>query len=217
MVRLGNLSHVHRVAVQTNLSAQLDWLEEADREATALWCTFHPDEVSRSEFVNQCRRLDQLGISYSVGSVGLKEHHNEIEALRQELDSSVYLWINAFKREAEYYDSELINKFTDIDPLFPVNNVRHPSLGKACNAGDTAISVDGEGNIRRCHFINKIIGNLYTDDHSEILKPRSCTNETCGCHIGYVHMPHLKMDEVFGESLLERIPRSSPRKFFSIS
>ncbi len=206
MVGLSHMQHVVRVAVQTNLSAPLQWLDKAERKALALWCTYHPDEVSRADFVAQCRQLDAMKIRYSVGTVGLKEHRDEIVALRAELDRNVYLWINAFKREANYYDSGLIEQFTGIDPLFPVNNFRHPSDGKPCNTGHTTISVDGDGSIRRCHFIKSIIGNLYVDDLNQVLKPRLCTNATCGCHIGYVHLKELKMDAVFGDSILERIP-----------
>ena len=40
---------------------------------------------------------------FSVGVVGLKEHFGEIEALRRELPPDVYLWVNAYKREPDYY------------------------------------------------------------------------------------------------------------------
>jgi hypothetical protein len=33
-----------------------------------------------------------------------------------------------------------------------------------------------------------------------------CTNSVCGCHIGYVHMNDLKLYDVFGAGVLERIP-----------
>jgi hypothetical protein len=39
-----------------------------------------------------------------------------------------------------------------------------------------------------------------------ILRLSLCGNATCGCHIGYVHMDELKLYEVFGEGVLERIP-----------
>ena len=34
---------------------------------------------------------------------------------------------------------------TAIDPLVPLNNTRHPSLGKPCRTGRTVISVAGDG------------------------------------------------------------------------
>jgi MoaA/NifB/PqqE/SkfB family radical SAM enzyme len=207
MVQLSQFEHVQRVAVQTNLSARLEWLQDADRESLALWCTYHPGEVSRESFLDRCRELDAMQIRYSVGVVGLNEHEQEIEALRRELNPDTYLWINAYKRKPDYYDADTIEAFTKIDALFPINNQRHASLEKLCRTGESVISVDGDGTVRRCHFIKQELGNLYKDDLSEILRTRACTNETCGCHIGYVHMPHLGMDDEFGENVLERIPK----------
>jgi len=141
-----------------------------------------------------------------VGVVGMKEHADEIEAIRAELPAHVYVWINAYKRLPDYYSEDDLRRFTTVDPLFPINNQRHPSEGMACNAGETVISVDGDGTMRRCHFIKTAIGNIYEPGFEAALRPRLCSNETCGCHIGYIHMPHLHLHEVFGAGLLERIP-----------
>jgi hypothetical protein len=42
-----------------------------------------PSFVARTRFMAQCQALDQQGIAYSVGMVGLKEHFNEIALLRR--------------------------------------------------------------------------------------------------------------------------------------
>jgi hypothetical protein len=70
------------------------------------------------------------------------------------------------------------------------------------------ISVDGDGTMRRCHFVRTPLGNIYEPGFERALLPRPCTNETCGCHIGYVHMDELRLHEVFGAGVLERIPAS---------
>lgn len=210
MVRLSWQPHVRRVAVQTNLSADLQWLEKSERERIGLWCTYHPGEVTRAKFLDQCAQLQQLSIRFSVGVVGLREHAAEIAALRAALDRSIYVWINAYKREANYYRPEEIEQFVAIDPLFRINNTRHASLGQSCRTGETVIAVDGAGDVRRCHFVPTIIGNIYEPDFEACLQPRMCPNTTCGCHIGYVHLPHLALDEVFREGILERIP--APRE-----
>lgn len=210
MVRISHMPYVRRVAVQTNLSVPLAWIRDANLDRFALWCTYHPGEVSRAAFLKQCRELDDLGVRYSVGVVGLREHANEIEALRGELAAGTYLWINAYKRDADYYDQRLVDQFTSIDPWFPINALRHSSKGQPCQTGETVISVDGQGDIRRCHFIAQILGNIYADEIENALRPRTCTNDTCGCHIGYVHMPQLKLDRVFGDGILERIPVQLP-------
>jgi MoaA/NifB/PqqE/SkfB family radical SAM enzyme len=206
LVRLSLLPQVERVAIQTNLSVPLEWVEAADRRILALWATFHPSEVDRATFLGRCRELDRLGVRYSVGVVGLKAHREEAAALRRELSPDVYLWINAYKRQPGYYDADDLRHFEAIDPLFPVNNRRHPSLGLSCRTGRDVVSVDGDGTIRRCHFIPEPIGNLYEPGFEAALVDRPCTNETCGCHIGYVHLDGLGLGRVFGSGILERIP-----------
>lgn len=205
LARLTNLPHVTKAAVQTNLSCKLDWVEACDRSRLALWCTYHPSEVGRDRFVAKCRELIDRGVRFSVGVVGLKEHRDEVVALRRELPEGVYLWVNAYKRQPDYYDPELLDLFTGIDPLFPVNNTRHPSLGESCRAGSSVIAVDGDGTIRRCHFIQRPLGNIYEPGFERNLFDRPCTNDTCGCHIGYVHLDRLGLSGAFGDGVLERV------------
>jgi hypothetical protein len=210
LVRLTNCPNVRRAAIQTNISCKLDWVRRCDLHKLGLWCTYHPGETTRQRFLAQCREMDRRGVRYSVGVVGLKDHLAEIELLRERLPPDVYLWVNAYKRVNDYYDADDLARLTDVDPLFPLNNVRHVSIGLDCRAGETVFSVDGAGDMRRCHFIKSVIGNIYDADWERALQPRPCTNATCGCHIGYVHMPSLGLYEVFGEGVLERIPTHAP-------
>jgi hypothetical protein len=206
LCKLSHLQNVRRVAIQTNLSCALEWVAGANPDKLALWCTFHPGEIALDRFLHQCHTLDACGVQYSVGIVGTKEALVFLEPLRGGLRPDVYLWVNAFKRNPEYYTAGEISRLTQIDPLFPVNNQRHPSLGRACRTGQSVFSVDGNGDMRRCHFVKDIIGNIYEPDFETALRPRVCPAETCGCHIGYVHLENLGLDAVFGDGLLERIP-----------
>jgi MoaA/NifB/PqqE/SkfB family radical SAM enzyme len=206
LIRLTNTPHVEKAAIQTNLSCRLDWVEDCDKSKLGLWTTYHPTEVTRGRFLAKCLELRRRGVRFSVGVVGLKEHAVEIEALRRELPPEVYLWINAFKRLGGYYESEDLQRFEAIDPLFQINNRNHPSLGRACLSGESVISVAGDGTVRRCHFIRQPLGNIYEPGFEESLRPRPCTNATCGCHIGYVHMPGLDLYNLFGSGVLERVP-----------
>jgi MoaA/NifB/PqqE/SkfB family radical SAM enzyme len=204
MVRLSRLSHVERVAIQTNLAGRLDWLAESDVDSVALWATYHPGQVTRERFLGRCATLDALGVRYSVGVVGLPEHHDEALALRRELRAGVYVWVNA--AEGHSYDAAAEATWTAIDPLFGYSVRPHASAGVRCRAGESVISVLGDGTVRRCHFIPTPLGNLYDGSYRPALGPRPCTNQVCDCHIGYVHLRSLPLYQVFAGGVLERIP-----------
>lgn len=207
LARLTHLEHVERAAVQTNLSCTLDWVQRCNVDKLGIWATYHPEWMKRRRFVAQCEKLSSLGVRHSAGMVGFRRFAEEAEALRQELPPDTYLWINAVKDgKEETYAPEDVERFARIDPLFPVNNTHHSSLGRACRAGQSVISVDGDGTARRCHFIKEDIGNIYAPDFDAALKPRPCSKATCGCHIGYVHLEYLELDRVFGSGILERVP-----------
>jgi len=210
MSALSRLPHVYRIVIQTNLSGPLEDFADADHNTLALWTTFHPSQITLDRFIARCRQLDELGIRYSVGVVGLREHFAAIDELRQALRPEVYLWVNAFKRTADYYLPGEIDRLHAVDPYFHWNLHRYPSAGKPCAAGETTFTVDGAGNVRRCHFLEETIGNIYESDPARYLKPRLCAAATCACHIGYIHRPALKLDELYGIGLLERIPSQWP-------
>lgn len=212
MIGLSHLPQVAKVAVQTNLSCRLDWLEEARRDTLALWCTYHPDQVDFDRFVAKHRRLVGLGVRHSVGVVGRPEHLDAAARLRDALDAGTYLWVNAAEGLA-YTDAEAA-RWSAIDPLFAFSRHAHPSLGRACRTGESVISVDGDGLVRRCHFVPRDdpaeqLGNLYDGSFRAALRPRPCPLTQCDCHIGYVHMPELGLHETFRDGLLERVPASS--------
>jgi MoaA/NifB/PqqE/SkfB family radical SAM enzyme len=206
LAALSRMPHVVKAAIQTNLSCKLDWVEGCDKSRLALWCTYHPGETTRARYLIKCRELIARGVRFSVGVVGLREHVAEIAAMREELPAGVYLWVNAYKREPDYYTPGMIADLTRVDPLFPLNNQRHPSRGESCRAGRSVIAVDGDGTVRRCHFVREPIGNLYAPDFEACLVERPCPNEACGCYIGYAHLDRLRLGAVYGDGLLERIP-----------
>ncbi|MGB0386947.1 MAG: STM4011 family radical SAM protein [Ardenticatenaceae bacterium] len=210
LIRLTNLPHVEKAAIQTNISCRLEWVEACNKEKLALWATFHPEWVPRHQFVAKALELDRRGVKFSAGVVGFPRFKEEIRALRQELPPHIYLWINAVKRELPNMSDDDLRFFDSIDPLFRHNTHHYPTYGRACRAGSEVISVAGDGTVRRCHFIKQPIGNLYDPNFGAILNPRPCTNHSCHCHIGYVHLEHLPLDNVFGRGILERIPYNMP-------
>lgn len=219
LAELSRLAHVRRVAIQTNLSAPLDFLREADAGKVGLWCTYHPDWVALETFARRVERAAAAGARVSVGVVGLREHLPRIEALRARIPASIYVWINAVKswRGGERYAADEIARLAAIDPHFATNLIAHPSRGLACRTGESVIAVDGDGTVRRCHFVPAPIANLYEPGSlARALVPRACPNERCGCHIGYAHLEGLGLDQVYGEGLLERVPAAWPRRSASL-
>jgi MoaA/NifB/PqqE/SkfB family radical SAM enzyme len=207
MVELANLEQVTRVAIQTNLAGRLDWLADADRRTVALWATYHPGQVRRETFLQRCGRLRELGVRHSVGVVGLPAHLDEARALRAALPDEVYLWVNA--ADGQSYTAVEEADWTAIDPLFGYSVRPHASAGAQCRAGESVISVRGDGTVRRCHFVDTPLGNLYDGSYRAALRPRPCPNVVCDCHIGYVHLKTLPLYDVFADGVLERIPARS--------
>lgn len=206
IIKLSQLEQVQKVSIQTNLSSNLAFLEKTNKSKVALWTTFHPTETSIEKFLQQCNQLKKKRVKFSVGIVGKRENFDYVQELRSALPDSIYFWVNAFKRIPDYYSKKDIEFLNKIDPLFNLNNTIYKTKGKACFAGEKSISIDGEGNITRCHFIKNKIGNIYHNSLEEILKPTNCSNESCRCYIGYFNLKELELTKVYGEQILERIP-----------
>ncbi|MHB9026090.1 MAG: STM4011 family radical SAM protein [Armatimonadota bacterium] len=208
IVSLSHLPHIRKVAIQTNLSGDIAWVARCRDDRLGLWCSYHPSQADASTFQGQCSQLDTIGISFSVGMVGVHEHFAEISEMRAALPAHVYLWVNAYKHEEPYYSEEDVRFLSAIDPLFTYNLSRYPSLGEACACGDTVCFIDGAGTIRRCPFTAKAIGNIFAGDFPTALHCQICSNAECHCYIGYVHMKRLGLGDVFGAGILERVPKT---------
>lgn len=207
MQTLAALPHVRQVALQTNLSGPLDWLENmAGLEKAGLWCTYHPDQTTLARFLARCAKLDAMGVRYSVGVVAMNEHLDAIRALRAALPAHVYLWLNAYDRRGPgYYGEPVLAELDAVDPWFAQNRRPSPSRGKPCLAGEASLSVDGDGELARCHFVAERLGNLYTDDLDDMLQERSCPRFKCDCYIGYAQRKDLPFQSTFENGVLARI------------
>ncbi|MEV0062311.1 STM4011 family radical SAM protein [Nocardia sp. NPDC050718] len=204
LIELSHRPHIDRVAIQTNLSGRIDWTADADLDTLALWCTYHPGQTPYRRFLDKAERLAEAGIRFSVGIVGLPEHLAHARRLRADLPEHVYLWVNA--AEGHTYTDDEAARWTAIDTLFPFSRHPHRSAGSPCRTGSSVISVDGDGEVRRCHFVRTPLGNLYDGSYRAALTPRPCPLSVCDCHIGYVHLETLPLYDVFAGGILERIP-----------
>jgi MoaA/NifB/PqqE/SkfB family radical SAM enzyme len=211
VARLLSLPHVERVTVQTNLSFDLaDFLQRVNAAKLALWTTYHPGEVSTAgleQLHEKWRLLLARGVPFSVGVVGTRENLPHARALRERLDPRVYLWVNSYQREPDYYAPEELAAIRAIDPLFDLNNQHYPSSGQPCTAGHRAVYLDDEGDLRRCFFVGEVIGNLFRDGWHTLSAPLGCPKEACHCYVGHMHIVDLDFRGVYGKHLAARIPR----------
>ncbi|WP_435591196.1 STM4011 family radical SAM protein [Nocardia sp. bgisy118] len=209
MIELSHQPHIDRVAIQTNLSCRTEWLADADLGTVALWCTYHPGQTPYDRFLDKTIRIARAGVRFSVGIVGLPEHLEHARRLRADLPEHVYLWVNA--AEGHTYTDAAAADWTALDPLFPFSRNPHHSAGLPCRTGSSVISVNGDGDVRRCHFVPDTLGNLYDGSYRAALAPRPCPRTECDCHIGYVHLETVPLYEVFAGGVLERIPTVESR------
>ncbi|HEX5443983.1 MAG TPA: STM4011 family radical SAM protein [Pirellulales bacterium] len=206
VVALTHHAHLKSVAVQTNLSCSLDWVADCRADRLTFWATYHPTETNRERFLRQVRRLRSLRISVSVGMVGVPGSLEEIRVMRGRLPEDVYLWINAQQPRTRPYTAQEEAAFQAIDPQFLFTARRQPSLGKLCASGEVIFTVDGRGDMRRCHFIDEVIGNIHDCRWEEALRPRRCPRRFCDCFLGKAQLRRDALAGYFGQTVLERLP-----------
>ncbi len=210
--RLLALPQVERVTMQTNLSFDLHaFLDSVDTGKLALWTTYHPTEVPPGEIEElhaKWRLLRERGVPFSVGIVGTRENLPHLHALRRRLDPDVYLWVNAYQRERNYYTPQELEEVRAVDPYFDLNNQDFPSRGRSCTAGQRAVYLDDEGDLRRCFFVGDVLGNLFRDGWRRLPAPLGCPKAGCHCYVGHMHVVELDFRAVYGRDLAVRIPQA---------
>ena len=155
LLRLASMPHVNQVAIQTNLSGPLSWLEGAPGGKLSLRCTYHPDQTTLAAFTARCRRLREIGIRFSVGSW--------LRASRAALPEDCPVWLNAYdSRPRGHYGAQEMAWLEQIDPWFRYSHSPGGSRGRGCRTGEDVVSVDGDGEVKRCHFVSERLGNLST-------------------------------------------------------
>lgn len=206
MQLLSHLPHVEMVSAQTNLACGLDWLDGCSLDRLAFWTTFHPTECEPHEFATKVLELRRRGGRVSVGAVGIVDHLPAIASLREQLPDDIYLWINAQQPRPRPYTLDEVQAMLQIDPQFEITLRRHRSLGLPCRTGDTTFVVDGGGDMRRCHFVDEVIGNIFNRSWREALQPRTCPKPFCGCYLGVSQLESPSLRAILSNSAKERLP-----------
>lgn len=209
LVSLSHVAHVRRVGIQTNGTAPWSWLRRAVVSRLSLWITWHPAEISADRFLRQIAPALESGAACSVGCVGVPSHLPRIEDMHARLPPAVGFWVNALRPHASYTPDE-VRRLTALDPQFAVTSRRQSTRGKACRAGLSAIAVSGDGTIRRCHFVDEPLGNLYRGELAALLRYLPCPRRQCECYLGMVHLDGIGLWANYGGGLLERSARQPP-------
>ncbi len=209
---LSHVPHIDSISIQTNLSCDLAWLSKCKAERVTLWATFHPTETSIGRFVRKVVQVRDQGIRICAGAVGVPNHLPLITELRSQLPPEVYLWINAQQPRPRPYTPSELDQIHSIDPHFSLTARRVASFGKLCPTGEDSFTVDGSGNMRRCHFVDQIIGNCYEKDWEQSLQSRPCSNRFCDCYLGLSQLLRNELKTTFGPSTFERVP-ITPKPF----
>lgn len=181
---LSHFPHVRSVGAQTNLSGPIDWAQDADFGRLYFWAAYHPGQMDRDRFLAKVRRLRKWGVRLSVGMVGVPDHLPEAQQLRAVLPKDVSMWINPQLPRSRPCTAEELEEWSRIDPEFGESSRRQLSRGRECYSGETTFTVDGEGDMRRCHFVSEVIGNIHNSDWLYALRPRVCPRLTCDCYLG---------------------------------
>ena len=204
---IGELSqHLARVAVQTNLTCGTAWLSDTRTDRVGFWASWHPSETSLESFVQRVCAADACGASVSAGTVISADRFDHALALREALPEHVPTWLNPEAPRRHRFADEVLTQLETVDPLLRQSLTQHRPLGLPCEAGERSLTVDGQGALRRCHFTEPVIGNLYHADWPDALQPRLCPKGQCNCYLGYAQLPHLPIRDAMGDGLLERHP-----------
>lgn len=203
---LTHSSGILSVCVQTNLSCGTSWLDMVDQSRLKIWATFHPTETAQTEFLNRVANVVERGISISVGMVAIPGEMAPIFDLRRALPDNVYLWLNPQQPRTRPFRQDEIATLREIDPDFEFGLKRRRSMGQACRSGRHSITIDGHGRMRRCHFIDTVIGNFYEDNWEASLRRRPCSRQFCDCYLGYTQLDSYRPNLNFDEDLLARVP-----------
>ncbi|WFD11816.1 STM4011 family radical SAM protein [Tepidibacter hydrothermalis] len=208
--KLSKLKNIGEIVVQTNLSSDLNWINNVNKEKLILWTTYHPSEVSLDKFYCKVNKLSKLGIRFTVGAVGIKENLSILADLKEKIDKisgyKPYIWINAYKDETNYYSKEDVEFIKKIDPLFEFNLKNYKCKNSLCKTGENVFWVQGNGTIHRCYKNKVKLGNLYKDKLEDIKKEQVCQSNICTCYIGYTNIKNLNLDDIYKTSILGRIP-----------
>jgi hypothetical protein len=116
-------------------------------------------------------------------------------------------WMVARKYDGSGKRGPAPRKANSVHKLVLEMAANNPSWGYGHIHGE----LKGLGYDVSCPFVTQPVGCPHDPGFETRLVPRPCPNQTCGYHIGYIHMDGMDCDGLYGEGALERIPRDWAR------
>lgn len=218
MAELSRHEKIQAVGAQSNFSFPVERMLRVfvdaggRREKLRLWGTFHPEMIGLDDFLAQCRILQEAGILFCVGSVGVPGNIRILQKLRERLEDEIYMWINKMDGLGRRYTKEEIRLFAEIDPCFELELRRFqphhtgsyadPSKGLPCR---DSLLIEGGGRIRPCVLCRQSMGDLYKDGWMN-LPEKSCSRKVCDCYLSYGSRSDIPELSVFCPYPAFRIP-----------
>lgn len=223
MGRLTKLPFIEIVGCQTNLSFSIDNMIAKYREyfgvekKLRLWCTFHPSMVSAEQFLEQCKKLEQHNIIYSVGMVGNPDEIDILAALKKQLPAHVYTWVNKMDGLRRNYTKEEELCFSNIDPLFFLQLIHRKANPMQCAGGlGEAFFITGNGDVTACNISHKKIGNIYDADADFLKGNMVCKRKECDCFLAYCNRRDMKELFFYGRYPMLRIAQLPKAVFLDV-
>ena len=173
--------------------------------------TYHPGQVTPGPVPRPLRRdWPTLGVRYSRRrGRPARTPRRGARRCAPPCPPAVYLWVNAAEghRYTAAEEATLDRRSTRFRLQRPPAPVAR--TGPAA-PGESAISVAGDGTVRRCHFVRARSATSTTARGGPRCAPGRARSRVCDCHIGYVHLETLGLYDVFAGGVLERIPAAWP-------
>ena len=210
IMRLAAMPHVIGVSCQTNLSFSVSRfldeaeVEQADVSKFRFWASYHPEMVGVGEFASKVEMLRAAGIGVCAGAVGDPSAKEQIRKLRQLLDPSVYLFVNAMQGLRKPLSEEDIRFFGEIDNLFDYDRRNAKACLDGCVGGRETLFIDRKGDMYACPRSRVKIGNFYQGDGAVV--PLSCKRKVCDCYIAFSNLNNHPLHRIMGEGAFWRIP-----------
>lgn len=210
IMRLAAMPHVIGVSCQTNLSFSVSrFLDEAEAEQADVskfrfWASYHPEMVGVGEFASKIEMLRAAGIGVCAGAVGDPSAKEQIRKLRQLLDPSVYLFVNAMQGLRKPLSEEDSRFFGEIDNLFDYDRRNAKACLDGCVGGRETLFIDRKGDMYACPRSGIRMGNFYDDSTSDF-QP-FCLRKVCDCYIAFSNLCDTPLRRMMGDGALWRIP-----------